>query len=111
MSCCNGNNSNKVSDKTLYQQKPAKEPNIDGKVKLTNYTTKEILHGIIGITKSRLHINRSSDEIIKKRTEICLPCKFNNKNKKNELGFCNHCGCILKDKINNKDENCPLGFW
>jgi hypothetical protein len=76
--------------------------------------------GIVGQVKSKLHINRASEETIKQRRDICRECPEATKSKdpkyeanKGLTSFsrCMKCLCPIVDKTNISTEQCPLGKW
>ena len=64
-----------------------------------------LAHGVVGIGKSILGIDRPSDAIIKERWDICQGCEFH------RHWQCTACGCLVSAKIRVKSEKCPLGKW
>lgn len=44
-------------------------------------------------------------KIMRKRLKICKKCL------QNDDGICSVCGCFLKAKASEPDENCPLNKW
>jgi hypothetical protein len=69
-----------------------------------------ILHGLAGLAKAALHINRANEQTIARRRSVCAGCP----EAVLSLGLidrCRKCGCVVKVKILNADESCPLGNW
>lgn len=53
----------------------------------------------------RMEIDLASQQIAKKRTEICETCPF-------RVGdTCGKCGCYYKFRANLSNKTCPSGYW
>lgn len=71
---------------------------------------KKLIHGAVGLTKAGMGIEHVSDEIYKRRLEICSKCprksyKYSSLIKK-DVSSCNICGCFIKVKALLKSEYC-----
>jgi hypothetical protein len=75
-----------------------------------------LTHGVAGIVKAVLHIDRADEATIIKRREICTACPESVPIVKgagiiSKCDKCKICGCVLAAKIVNAGEACPLGKW
>ena len=72
---------------------------------------KDIAHGAVGLSKVALGIEKVSDEVSKKRLEICLSCpnkiKQFSKLVNKDVSKCSICKCFIKAKVLLKNEFCP----
>jgi hypothetical protein len=66
-----------------------------------------LVAGGLGILKSELGIDASSDELFETRKQICLNCP----SQQYDFGQCKACTCILPIKLTIKGEECPHGHW
>ncbi len=74
----------------------------------------KILHGAVGIAKSRLHIDRAPKNIIEDRRAICRACDYAEKRVVLgliEVRMCERCTCLVRDKTNVASEFCPEKKW
>lgn len=74
----------------------------------------DIIHGVFGITKSTLGIDKADEKLVITRLSICKGCeylKYKEINGKIYSVKCGHCGCYLKHKLKLSTENCPVGKW
>ncbi len=74
----------------------------------------QIIHGAVGIAKSRLHIDRAPEVVIAARREVCRTCDRAEKRTVAgliQVRLCGECNCLIRDKSNVKSEKCPLGKW
>ena len=53
----------------------------------------------------------ASEELIKKRLDICSSCEFWNASGFNKTGRCMKCGCSTWVKLRMGTESCPIGKW
>ena len=84
---------------------------------------KRVSHGIWGLTKSVLKINRAAEQIIAARTDICEKCDENVPCWKGSSARCcgqlinvlkpgkGTCGCKINNKVSVATESCPLNKW
>lgn len=70
-------------------------------------------HGLVGLVRARLRLNRAADAVIERRRAACrrcehaIPCR----QAATRMCACAVCGCRLRAKIVLADESCPLGRW
>lgn len=74
-------------------------------------TLRKLAHGAAGLAKSRLGIDRASDEVIEYRQNICQACDQAKYRKDGTLTKCTICGCGLMDKTRLNHESCPCDKW
>jgi len=69
-----------------------------------------VAHGIAGLAKAAMRIERASDATIAARETTCDGCEHLDRSL---LGIrrCSHCKCALAAKIRIKSERCPIGKW
>ena len=75
------------------------------------YTVKEIFKGTVGLTKVALGIDKSDEELVEERLNICLHCERLIKNEDKNKHKCGKCKCWISKKILLKTEKCPLNKW
>jgi flavoprotein len=75
--------------------------------------TKDVIHGVKGVTKAVLGVDRAPSELIKKRLAICKVCPKASRKRADgiSLNKCTVCGCYLELKTKVKSETCPLEKW
>jgi len=69
-----------------------------------------VVHGLVGLAKSHLGIDRSSDDLIAHRWQICST-HATGPHRCCNAGLCTACGCHISAKIRIASEACPLGRW
>ena len=79
-------------------------------------TLKDIFKGTIGLTKVKIAeatgYDKSDDELINKRINICLKCNYLFKQGEDIDSFrCRRCKCWITKKVKLKSEYCPLHKW
>ena len=68
----------------------------------------EIFHKIINMgMNDDPRIKHSSLEVIEQRKTVCASCTHYNKGRDS----CKICGCVIKNKVLNPTESCPIHFW
>lgn len=94
-----------------------------------------MLTTMISIIKSRINYNKNLSEQQKERLLTCSPCQYNSDNQKektlkvkimiiinkildkifgvedNDESICTECGCNLKHKSSQPEQNCPKKKW
>lgn len=68
----------------------------------------QFLHGIKGLTKSVLGIDKTDQKEINRRLQICNNCQYLLKNTSMK---CYLCKCPIGRKVKVNDEKCPIGRW
>lgn len=82
------------------------------------------VHAAKSLAKTRLGVDRLSDEQIVVRLDVCRACPGGHATfKKGDVHTCGPmlksmrqkrrktCGCILRSKARDRKENCPFGYW
>jgi len=80
------------------------------------------IHGVIGLTKALLHVDRPSLDVIRGRREVCASCHHAvnlssaqlDRKLQDWIGVktsCRVCNCVLLAKTAVASEKCPAGKW
>ncbi|MCC7408883.1 MAG: hypothetical protein IT442_12480 [Phycisphaeraceae bacterium] len=69
-----------------------------------------VVRGLVGLAKSHLGIDRSPDDLIAHRWQVCSS-NAHGPNRCCDAGLCTACGCHVSSKIRIASEVCPLGKW
>lgn len=64
-----------------------------------------VLHGLAGLAKAWLGLDRATAQEVSLRRMTCVPCRYRHRAK------CLRCGCWLKEKTLVASEHCPIGRW
>lgn len=77
---------------------------------------KDVVKGIKGLTKAALRIDKSPENLIQKRLEICNSCEHKTKVKSTYapgklIARCKECKCFIRAKVLIKNEHCPINKW
>jgi len=95
-------------------------PVIDRIKTVAQMPVSQIAKGIVGKVQTRLNVNISSDETIKKRIDVCRGCqyatrnndpKFNSNKGLTSKSRCLKCTCPIVDKVRWAHSTCPVGLW
>jgi len=65
----------------------------------------DVVAGGIGVAKAFFGIDKSPDELISERYNICQSCD------KNNFGMCAICNCYIAAKVRIAGESCPINKW
>ncbi|MCC7205583.1 MAG: hypothetical protein IT441_10920 [Phycisphaeraceae bacterium] len=69
-----------------------------------------VVRGLVGLAKSHLGIDRSPDDLIARRWQVCSS-NATGPHRCCDAGLCTACGCHISAKIRIASEACPLGKW
>lgn len=67
---------------------------------------KRIVHGVAGLAKAALGLDKASEETIGHRRAICHDC-----DQRTRWWVCKKCDCVLEAKMRVASEECPLRKW
>ncbi len=88
--------------------------------KNNGYTPKNIIKGVIKLSKVALSMDKAPDDIISARRDVCRNCEYSTKNKDkintpskglSLRSICTNCKCFIAAKTQLLNEQCPLGKW
>ena len=72
---------------------------------------KYILHGIAGLFKFSMRVDRADEITIKQRRNICANCHWQYRSKFFNMRKCGECGCFIVPKTAIGKEPCPFNKW